>query len=79
VQANLVTYHLMRGGKVQFTGFDESARTPQEFAESVAGHTNRDYADEIHVWFARDEEPDAREPDAIARVEEIAEEAADRG
>jgi hypothetical protein len=63
-----VTYHLMYAGQVAWTGFDETQRTPQEYAERIAASTSRTYADEVHVWFARDKEPDAREPDAIARV-----------
>ena len=65
---SLVTYHLMRNGKVVWTDFDETGRTPQDYAERIAEHTNSDYADEVHVWFAREEEPDSRCPDAIARI-----------
>jgi hypothetical protein len=64
-----VTYHFMRGGRVAFTAYDETSRTPQEFADLVAKGTNRDYADEIHVWFARTEESGGRAPDAIAKVQ----------
>jgi hypothetical protein len=63
-----VTYHFMRAGQVVWTGFDETRRDPQEYAERIAASTSRTYADEVHVFFAREEEPDFRQPDATARV-----------
>lgn len=65
---SLVTFVYLRAGQVMFTGFDETQRTPQDYAVRLAASTNPDYADEVHVWFARSEEPDSREPDAIVRV-----------
>lgn len=65
---SLVTFAYMRAGQDVFTGYDETMRTPQDYADRLAARTNPNYADEVHVWFARQDEPDTRHPDAIARV-----------
>lgn len=65
---SLVTFVYLRAGQVLFTGFDDTMRTPQDYTDRLAARTNPDYADEVHVWFARPEEPVTRQPDAIARV-----------
>jgi hypothetical protein len=63
-----VTYHLMHAGQVVWTNYAETQRTPQEYAECIAASTSRTYADEVHVFFGREEVPDSRQPDATARV-----------
>jgi hypothetical protein len=65
---SLVTFAFMRAGQDVFTGYDQTTRAPQEYADLVAARTNPGYADEVHVWFAQEDEPDVRRPDAIAKV-----------
>jgi hypothetical protein len=65
---SLLTFTYLRDGEVVFTGFDDTRRAVQDYANRLASRTNPHYADEVHVWFALPEEPDSRPPDAIARV-----------
>jgi hypothetical protein len=65
---SLVTFVYLRAGHVLYTGFDNTRRTPQDYADRLAARTNPAYADEVHVWLARSDEPDSRQPDAIAQI-----------